>query len=113
MKDAYRMKFDQCGLEALLPSPPPIPTCEVIKIIYKFKVYTIRIIQQIVDHQRATQRELPPEEKGFWKYLDIYLTENRKSFVPYDINKMKEAGEDITTFYSGTGQYKVRLKEDR
>lgn len=53
---------------------------------------------------RDLQPAVYPEEKGFWKWLDIYLTTNRASHVPFTLDQQNGlARKDIVTFYDASG----------
>lgn len=59
---------------------------------------------------RPVQPGIPPEEIGFYKHLDIYMTDNRLKYPPYTKKQMEQAREDLPTFYSATQKYKVSVE---
>ncbi|XP_050498404.1 uncharacterized protein LOC126879433 [Diabrotica virgifera virgifera] len=55
---------------------------------------------------RPIQRAIPPNEVGAWKYLDIYMTNNKLQFIPYNEEQIAQAKSDLPTFYNTSGVYK-------
>nr|XP_023016410.1 uncharacterized protein LOC111505775 [Leptinotarsa decemlineata] len=107
-------------IQEKLKTNPPLPTAQKIsemKDAYKPCSRTPKIrdvvapalyaICDISGLGRPLQPMIPPEKEGHWKYLDIYMTENKLKYIPYSRDQMEKSKEDIITFYTGTGQYKV------
>ncbi|KAG5886062.1 hypothetical protein JTB14_009510 [Gonioctena quinquepunctata] len=104
--------------ERLTKNPPiPIgPKISEMKESYKLNSFNPRIREAIAPALyaicdikglgRPLQPMIPPYKEGHWKHLDIYMTENKLNYIPYDQHQMEKCREDITTFYSATGQYK-------
>ncbi|KAJ8975930.1 hypothetical protein NQ317_014890, partial [Molorchus minor] len=87
-KDAYTMKFYVPKYREVLP-PAISARCEIIGL------------------GRPLQPTISPGSQGFWKYLDIYMTDNRLRYPMYTSDQVNMAKEDFPTFYSGSGKYKT------
>ncbi|KAJ8941947.1 hypothetical protein NQ318_013282 [Aromia moschata] len=87
MKDAYQMNFYSPQERESL-APATYARCDIIGL------------------GRPLQPTIPPGKQGYWKYLDIYMTDNMLRYPPYTPDQMKMAKEDLPTFYSSCGKYK-------
>lgn len=68
---------------------------------------TLTVQCEIPETFRPLQPDINPSGKGFYKFLDIYLTENRAQFKQYSQNELDKAQEDLVTLYNARGKYKV------
>ncbi|KAF7273684.1 hypothetical protein GWI33_013631 [Rhynchophorus ferrugineus] len=109
-----RVDYVQNITEKLIKKPPPpkSPRLSLMKDSYRFvtcqrqndRIPNIKC--EIPETYRAVQPNINPAEKGYYKYLDIYLTENRSKYVPYSPEDLKKAHEDLITFYNSNGTHK-------
>lgn len=68
---------------------------------------TVTVQCQIPETFRPIQPDVNPSGKGFYKFLDIYLTENRAKFKQYSENELAKAQEDLVTVFNARGKHKV------
>ncbi|KAJ8911863.1 hypothetical protein NQ315_012529 [Exocentrus adspersus] len=104
--------------EKMFDNPPPPIASKIseMKDSYRLNSYISRFREvtapsleakcEIEGLLRPLQAGIPPGEHGHWKYLDIYMTENRLRYPPYSKEQMDKAEEDIPTYYSASGKYK-------
>ncbi|CAH1970275.1 unnamed protein product [Acanthoscelides obtectus] len=60
--------------------------------------------------ERPLQPGISPAQKGYWKHLDIYMTENKMNFVPYSEEQLETCKEDCATYYNCKGIYQKSKK---
>lgn len=68
---------------------------------------TVTVQCEMPETFRPIQPDVNPSGKGFYKFLDIYLTENRAKFKQYSEIELAKAQEDLVTVYNSTGKHKV------
>nr|CAH7716737.1 unnamed protein product [Callosobruchus chinensis] len=56
------------------------------------------------------QPGISPAQKGYWKYLDIYMTENKMNYIPYTEEQLENCKEDLATYYNCNGIYEKSKK---
>ncbi|KAK9886697.1 hypothetical protein WA026_017614 [Henosepilachna vigintioctopunctata] len=86
MKDNFRMNYSQPQTRETLP-PSMTAICPVQGL------------------GRDEQPPIRPENKGFWKWLDPYLTTNRSTYIQFTPNQCKEAKKDFPTYYNTNGKW--------
>ncbi|XP_030750690.1 uncharacterized protein LOC115878360 [Sitophilus oryzae] len=109
-----RAKYIRNNQEKLFMKPPPIKpsTLSEMKDTYRFHQIqhsedkVMNNICKIPETYQPIQPNINPAEKGYYKLLDIYLTENKSNFVPCTNDQLKKAQEDIITYYNSNGKHK-------
>ncbi|XP_056637735.1 uncharacterized protein LOC130445870 [Diorhabda sublineata] len=66
---------------------------------------------EITGIARSVQPSIPPNEIGAWKYLDIYMTNNKLRFIPYNNRQFQDAQMDFPTFYNTSGVYQKSQRQ--
>nr|CAI5832909.1 unnamed protein product [Callosobruchus analis] len=93
--------------EKMFANPPKPMTPEISEMKDNFR-------QPHYKHERRLEGPLQPgispAQKGYWKYLDIYMTENKMNFVPYSEEQLERCKEDLATYYNCNGMYEKSKK---
>lgn len=110
MKENYQQKYPACQ-DAIVFPPNPHSFCEVIiKSILPFVHLYTTCLAQVKGLGRDVQPAIHPEEMGFWKLLDPYMTTNRMVHVPFTVEQQNGiARKDIVTFYDTTNIVPVHI----
>ncbi|XP_050296726.1 uncharacterized protein LOC126736432 [Anthonomus grandis grandis] len=100
--------------EKIFKTPPPLkpPKISEMKDSYPFHPWKplrdkhVNVFCEMPETFRGIQPNINPADKGFYKLLDIYLTENRAKYVPYTPEQLAKAQEDFITMYNACGKHK-------
>ncbi|KAL1488047.1 hypothetical protein ABEB36_015417 [Hypothenemus hampei] len=104
--------------EKIFAKPPPVKQAKIsemkdsytLKFCKPLRGNMANVTCELSETYRPVQPDINPANKGFYRNVDIYLTENRAKYVPYD-KILSEQDSDFPTFYNTTGKYKGLKQE--
>lgn len=98
------------------PPPPLKPVLSEMKDNFRINYYNpdtrevfppaISAVCAVRGLGRDEQPPLRPGEKGFWKWMDPYLTTNKSAYVQFSKDQRAFIKKDLPTFYNTCGKWK-------